>query len=82
MGERIKSSLGQASGSQTSSMDWGLTAGMALLTVLERRAPGIKDEVRDELASWARKLEMQSDPAKLAQARSIRQLLTSSIFNR
>ncbi|GAY19577.1 hypothetical protein SFOMI_0096 [Sphingobium fuliginis] len=82
MGERIKESLGQASGSQTSVTDWGFTAGMALLTVLERRAPGIKDEVRDELASWARKLEMESDPAKLAQARSIRQLLTSSIFNR
>jgi len=82
MGERIKSNLAASRGPQSSNSDWGLTAGIALLAVLERRAPGIKDEVRDELATWARKLETQSDPAKLAQARSIRQLLTSSIFNR
>lgn len=82
MGERIKSNLAASRPSQSSYADWGLIAGIALLTVLERRAPGIKDEVRDELANWAGELETQSDPAKLAQARSIRQLLVSWIFNR
>ena len=80
MGERIKSNLAASRPSQSSYADWGLIAGIALLTVLERRAPGIKDEVRDELANWAG--ETLSDPAKLAQARSIRQLLVSWIFNR
>lgn len=81
MGERIKSGPA-ASREQPPNADWGLTTGIALLAVLERRAPGIRDEVRDELATWARRLEAQSDVAQLAQARSIRQLLASWIFNR
>ena len=61
-------------------IDWGVALSVAIVRALDKKMPGFRESVREELEISAAKMEVSDDPEQREDAPSIRELVDSWVF--